>query len=505
MAIKQLRKVKAGTLHFSNHDKKPKDLSILDVEDTTVTNAMEPAGLIDPETYESGDLHFSNHDKTNKGLTKSKTVKASARKITAADIDNPAGTDGSNNISTIDNDVDPVQDYLDTDDSDTLLENAQGDTEIDASEGNVDTLGDGEVNVFDPTMVEADMDDDQDGDVDWDAEDEEDELPTPPEEEALDIATEDSGSDDQLGLDADVEEDPSSLPIGEIRQVDDTIQNVAFVMNAGTLCAVKNTTVVATMTKVAAKKAEVIDVYAAPAYHQLLLAEAKKHGLMAALVANGFKTERLSLSASKVVAKTIKLEAANIEKRLTKVQAAKQAALDQSIAIAAVGISRSFFSQVENPLRAALEQELVQAGMKNPQRMLQRIFASHGQDYIQNALALAHKLSAMSDQVRADYAEALDLVNDTPEDVVEVTSRRRVVANDECPEDGDDDGYEFDGDEDSQSPVTAGLTAALLRRPAKVTASQAGAASKPTNLNASSLTESVLRGETPLFTYGLNI
>ena len=504
MAIKQLRKVRAGSLHFSNHDKKPKDLSILDVEDTTVTNAMEPAGLIDPETYESGDLHFSNHDKTNKGITKSKTVKAAARKITASDIDNPAGTDGSNNISVIDNDVDPVQDYLDTDEDDTLLENAQGDTELGASGGNVDTLGDGEENIFDPTMLEADTEEEGDGDTDWDAEDDDD-LPTAPvEEEALDVAVQDSGSDDVLGLDADVEEDPSSLPIGEIRQVDDTIQNVAFVMNAGTLCVVKDTTTVATMSKLAARKAQVSDVYGAPAYHQLLLSEGKKHGLMAALVANGFKTERLSLSASKVVAKTIKLEAANIEKRLTKVQAAKQEALDQSIAIAAVGISRSFFNQVENPLRAALEQELTQAGLKNPQRMLQRIFASHGQGYIQNALALAHKLSAMSDQVRADYAEALDLVNDAPEEVVELTSRRRVVANDFSDEE-EDDGYEFDGDEGSQSPVTANLTAALLRRPAKVTASQAGAADKPTNLNASALTDAVLRGDTPLFTYGFNI
>lgn len=510
MAIQKLRKVRAGTLHFSNHDKRPKDLSILDVEDTSVTNAAEPAGLIDPESYESGDLHFSNHDKTNKNLRKNPNVKAGARKITAAELgDEPAGTGGSNNISTIDNDVDPVQDYLDTDEADTLLENAQGDTELGASGGNVDTLGDGETNIFDPTMLEADTDDGEDGDPDWDEDDEDgDDLPTPPEEEALEVAVEDSGADDQLGLAADVEENfDNALPIGEIRQVDDTIQNVAFVMQAGskTLCVVKDTTVIASMTPARAKKAQVLDVYASPAYHHLLTVEAKKHGLMSALVANGFATERLNLSASKVVAKTIKLEAASIEKRLTKVQAAKQEALDQSIAIAAVGISRNFFNQVDNPLRAALEQELVQAGLKNPQRMLQRIFASHGQGYIQNALALAHKLSAMNEQVRADYAEALDLVNDAPEDVVEVTSRRRVQANDFGGDTEDEDGYEFDGDESEQSPVAGNLTAALLRRPSKVTAAQASNKASPSNLSASAMTDAVLRGDTPLFTYGLNI
>lgn len=506
MAIKQLRKVKAGTLHFSNLDKRPKDLSILDHEDTTVTNAMEPAGLIDPETYESGDLHFSNLDKVNKNLTKSKTVKAGARKITAGDIADeiPSGTDGSNNISTIDNDVDPVQDYLDTDEADTLLENAQGDTELGASNGNVDTLGDGEENIFDPTMLEADTD----GDTDWDEEDGDDDLPTPPEEEALDVAIQDSSADDQLGLSGEVEEDfDNAMPIGEIRQVDDTIQNVAFVMQAGskTLCVVKDTTVIASMSPARAKKAQVSDVYASAAYHHLLTQEAKKHGLMSALVANGFATERLNLSASKVVAKTIKLEAASIERRLTKVQAAKQEALDQSIAIAAVGISRNFFNQVDNPLRAALEQELVQAGMKNPQRMLQRIFASHGQGYIQNALALAHKLSAMNEQVRADYAEALDLVNEAPEEAVELVSRRRVQANEFGGDAEEDDGYEFEGDESEQSPVTANLTAALLRRPSKVTAAQVGNKAAPTNLSASSVTDAVLRGDTPLFTYGLNI
>lgn len=508
MAIQKLRKVRAGTLHFSNHDKRPKDLSILDVEDTSVTNAAEPAGLIDPESYESGDLHFSNHDKTNKNLRKNPNVKASARKIVASDI--PSGTDGSNNISTIDNGTDPVQDYLGTDEADTLLENAQGDTELGASGGNVDTLGDGEENIFDPTMLEADADEDgTDGDPDWDEDDDEDGdgLPTPPEEEALDVAVQDSGADDQLGLAADTEECfDNALPIGEIRQVDDTIQNVAFVMQAGskTLCVVKDTTVVASMTLARAKKAQVADVYASAAYHHLLTQEAKKHGLMSALVANGFATERLNLSASKVVAKTIKLEAASIEKRLTKVQAAKQEALDQSIAIAAVGISRSFFNQVENPLRAALEHELVQAGLKNPQRMLQRIFASHGQGYIQNALALAHKLSAMSEQVRADYAEALDLVNDAPEEAVEMTGRR-VQANEFGGDTEGEDGYEFDGDESEQSPVAGNLTAALLRRPSKVTAAQVGTKASPNNLSASAMTDSVLRGDTPLFTYGLNI
>lgn len=494
MAIQQLRKVKAGTLHFSNHDKKPKDLSILDTEDTTVTNAMEPAGLIDPETYESGDLHFSNFDKVNKNMTKSKTVKAGTRRLRANSDMPPSGTGGSNNISNIDNDVDPVQDYLDTDEADTLLQNAQGDTEMHASDGNVDTLGDGDENVFEETMLEADS---EDGDPNWDEMDDEDDLPEAPED---DEPTEDQ-EDTEEALDAEVCEDfDNALPIGEIRQVDDTIQNVAFVMNAGVLCALKETTVVATMTPAAAKKAQVQDVYASSAYHHLLTQEAKKHGLMAALVANGFKTERLNLTAHKAVAKTLKLEAANIERRLTKVQAAKQEALDQSIAIAAVGISRNFFGEVDNPLRAALEQELVQAGMRNPQRMLQRVFASHGQAYVQNTLAVAHKISAMDEKVRASYVSALDMVSSTPEDAPRVTARVNADFDDE---DDEDEGYQFDGDESDQSPVAAHLTAALLRRPAKVTASQVGG--KPGSVTANALTDAVLRKEVPLFTYGLNV
>lgn len=481
MAIKKLRKVRAGNLHFSNFEKTNKDAGLMDLEDTTVTNAMEPVGLIDPEIYESGDLHFSNHDKTNRGLVKSKSVRArklsAGTKLSAADLDDvPEGTGGSQNISTIDNDVDPIQDYMD--EPDLLLENAQGDTYDEDLEADAD---------------EDDYEDEEsDSDPEWD--EEEDDLPQVPVDAEAD---EDEDEDDQ---DEDIQEDTSAMPIAEIRQVDDTIQNVAFVMNAGTLCVLKDTTVIASMSKAASVKAKVSDVYGQAAYHHLLREEAKKHGLMAALVANGFRTERLDLSASKVVAKTIKLEASNIEKRLTKIQAAKQEALNQSIAIAAVGVSRNFFNKVENPLRSALERELIQAGMKNPQRMLQRVFAAHGQGYIQNTLSLANKLSAMSEEVRDNYADALDMVNDTPED--SVMARRGITANDETPEiDDEDDGFEFDSDTPSDE---SGLTAALLRRPTKVAASQVRSGGSETQTSASAITAKVLRGELPLFTYGLN-
>lgn len=446
------KKVRAGTLQFSNLDSRHPNPRL---DDVRLTNAHEVSVLIDPESMDDGDLHFSNLDTAPKPRRR--------RRLRA-----------NNDTSvSLPNGVDP--DLDDADDSDTFLRNAQGDSKLgltgdnDDDDSDDDFLGDDDDDLDSPDLDIDAADGDDDDAPDWDDDD-------------IDPADNDDGGDDdneELGLDAESEddfEDTTEMPIAEIKQVDDTIQNVAFVMNAGVLLAIKDTTVVASMSKARATRNNVGDLYTTAAYHGLLKQEARKHGLIAALVSNGFRQERVNLKANRVISRQLKLETNRIQASLNRSNERSNAALEQSIAIAAVGISRNFFKKVENPLRAALERELISAGVRNPNRMLRRAFSNHGPEYVDQILTTAHKISAMSDEVRNDYADALDLNSDDPEvDDLPIESEH----------DDNDDEIEFDST-DMQ------ITAALLRKPTKVR--------EPSkSLTASARAQAKLRGEIPLF------
>jgi hypothetical protein len=109
--------------------------------------------------------------------------------------------------------------------------------------------------------------------------------------------------------------------------------------------------------------------------------------------------------------------------------------MEQSMAIASVGINRNMFKGQTNELRAALEGELRRLSVRGANKILSHAFAEHGPSYAKQVLELAKKISAMPEEVRDGYVEALDMntgVMDEPgEDMVPIGS--------DLMDDGDDD------------------------------------------------------------------
>jgi hypothetical protein len=127
--------------------------------------------------------------------------------------------------------------------------------------------------------------------------------------------------------------------------------------------------------------------------------------------------------------------------------------MDQSLAIAAVGINKRYFKDYPNPLKAALLQQLTQAGVRGAASLVSAAFSEHGVEYARSILALAQKISAMPEEVRDNHAESLDMTSDG--DFMEDEDTEVVgLAEDE---DGED---EF---EDFGTGAPASVTAALER------------------------------------------
>jgi hypothetical protein len=116
--------------------------------------------------------------------------------------------------------------------------------------------------------------------------------------------------------------------------------------------------------------------------------------------------------------------------------------------------------------------------------------ADNGMDYAKSLIQLANKLSGMTEQVRKEYADMLDLVEDGAS--IELrASADEMPMNEEGAEFGDEDVTDTSEDLDSiQSRLTT--TAVLLRPKQGVTASGARKANVGSNASA------ILAGSAPL-------
>jgi hypothetical protein len=176
---------------------------------------------------------------------------------------------------------------------------------------------------------------------------------------------------------------------------------------------IRSNRIIASMGPKAARMADVLDVYQLPQFQDVTAHAIATKGLRKGLVQSGFKLACVKLSASKAADKVVKAKVLAGVKQQMDLIARKDEALEQSLAIAAVGINRHFFKDVTNELKAGLESELETAGVRGGQRMVRAMFAQHGVSYAKAILSLAKKISAMPIQVRNQYSAALDMTDDT--------------------------------------------------------------------------------------------
>ena len=436
-----------------------------------VENHQDDMMLIDPE--EKGAVNTHSADEPKAPGAKKASVKAALH-----DEDLPKG----GRIAQIPNEVDPAAGYLQSDSGMPIINNASAeeveDTAVEVEEPAADADSSEEVvEDFDDEEVSSEFEDLAD-------------LGTEGDEVDADLSDEFDDGDDMNPLgeamvqdepeaeaEVEVEEAPMAfeaeptadeVALLDVDSVDDTAtDDVAFATVANVVHVMKGNRIIASMGPASARKVGMSDLYTTDQFHDVVEASLQRKGLRKGLVQSGFVLAKVKITAaSKATAKVVEAKVATQVNAKLQALASRDEALDQSLAIAAVGINRQYFKGATNELKAALETQLNQMGVRGASRMIRAAFAEHGVSYAKAIVTLAKKISAMPEEVRDQYASALDLTNDEDFD----------DGVDEEMEATEEDGF----GEEIPSSVTAALTSsyrrsvpALLQAGVKTTAAAA--------------------------------
>ena len=255
--------------------------------------------------------------------------------------------------------------------------------------------------------------------------------------------------------------------------MDDTSDGFTTANFAGRLVAIKGHLVVASLdAKSAGKNA---DILASSGMHAAVRLAVESKGLRKGLASMSFRPVRTPALSKVTVSRKVHAATEQLEKRADD----KINVFSQSLALASAGLSRGNWKGYENHLRAAFEQELQRAGVRNPQRISASIFTQHAVPYSKTIVELASKLSKLTAAARAEMAEVLDMTEDNFKGSPDTSVADTSVDDEDC------------SDENLTFESRLNTTAALLRPPSgngthAVTASTYDAA------------QSVLSGASPL-------
>jgi len=436
-------------------------------------------------THTSGDIHFEGDKKPVKAAAAKVAVKKVSAQSMLKDEELPTG----GKIAEIPNEEDPSKGYLEQEAGMPVIHNASVEDE-DAPKGNI-TPGDTveadfeEVDEFgdddEPTEVhsgeEFEGEEFVEDEVDADAEFEDlADMEGFPEGEEHEVAADEEPevTVDEAPLPFDEPApDTEAVALADVDGMDDDAEGCAFATFANVVHVVKGNRIIASMTPMAARKAGMSDVYLTDQFQDVVAHTMETRGLRKGLVQSGFVLAKVKITSSKVQAKVINARVDAALKTKLESAAKQDKAMDQALAIAAVGINRRFFKDTPNELKASLETELQRLGVRGGSNLVRAAFAQHGVSYARAIVTLAKKLAAMPEEHRNQFAEALDLTED---------------SEFEAPM--DDEGEDLDIEvEEAPEPVPASLQAALLR-PAHRNVG--------TTVKASAGAMSILTGQRPL-------
>lgn len=217
-----------------------------------------------------------------------------------------------------------------------------------------------------------------------------------------------------------------------------------------------NLQVVATL--VAADAGDNADMMETQEFARVVAHTISKQGLKKACASLGFKPVKAKVPIGKVVSAQVEKALAEKAKELSAKLESVHQDFAQATEISAAGFAKNFWKDASDPLKNALITELSTLGVRNPQKLIDRVWAIHAPKTLASILDKAKELSKTSVTARNELAGALDMANYIPTKV-------KVHAADDEEEDkeGDDEGDE-DGDDDTvESRLTTGAKAITHR------------------------------------------
>jgi len=458
---KQLRAAASTTM---THDGNDLNLKV-EQGDAGLENSQEPMGLIDPASLDSGFTH-SDEKPTMPGMkAKAPTTagtKADKPKVEAngamseplKDEEIPPG----GKIAEMDNEQDPAVGYLNKEADMPVINNASveddapppgsemdDDAEPEADlEATTDDNGAGEFD--DLPGIEAS----DEGDDDSEFEDLEPEAPMPEASSAMEPNA--SPTEEVAEFEAAPPSDEEQ-PLVDVDEVPDNegSEDLVFAALGNSVHVIRSNRIIASMGPASARKLGVQDVFQGEQYEAVVAHAIDTKGLRKGLVQQGFVLAKVKMTASKATSKIVKAKVEAGMKDKLEAIAKQNKAMEQSLAIAAVGINKQYWKDVPNELKASLITELEQAGVRGAKRLVSSVFASHGVSYARQILALAQRIAAMPEEVRDNHAESLDMTSDGDFDDDDM-----VESGAECM-----DGEPVNEFEEFETEVPASVTAAL--------------------------------------------
>lgn len=512
--------IRASSTYFPSLDSSPDML--LDVPEGDLDNHQTPNILHDPDDVSPMDTY------TKIGAHLKKTT-ASRRKLRSA-VDDDLPNDSSN-VSTLGNEVDPLDGYD--------LEDASGVVNLAASKSRIKSnllddddegfdvgegyeLGDESTEELDSPGAPAGLlegDNDEEG---WDDDSIEDES-WDPESDPADLVEEESDEGEAVNLDVDTddldddevsgshgEEGGEILDIVDVDEIpeDDDGQLLAYALSGSNLLVMRKNRVIASLSKKQAELRSTADIYTTDQFQDATSSEVRRHGLRAGLKNMGFVLAKINIAKSSVVNKRVNAKVEKLTASVRRNNSDYDKVMAQSLAIASVGINRALFKDVPNPLKAHLEDQMRLAGIQGGQRMVRAAFAKYGVEYAKSVVTLAQKLAAQPNEARKMYAEALDMTDDEGvfEDIADDVETDATVTDLEFNDpsvdfvDAAEDSFDNLEDQDIEEDVFASnrsITAALSRPGIQSRSKQSSNAHLNGSISISA--SAVLHGESPLF------
>jgi hypothetical protein len=151
------------------------------------------------------------------------------------------------------------------------------------------------------------------------------------------------------------------------------------------------------------------DIFESAEFRKAIVDSLRKEGHAKTMAAFKFSPVKVKASLKKHVAKVIAKKVSEAAAALKQQQKELSANFKQSLDIAAVGLQKSFWAKRINPLKAALITELATLGMRNPERLVTRLFDQQGLAYTAALIAQAEELMAKSPEMRNEIASVLDM------------------------------------------------------------------------------------------------
>lgn len=109
-----------------------------------------------------------------------------------------------------------------------------------------------------------------------------------------------------------------------------------------------------------------------------------------------------------VVEQQIEERTSELTEQLNEERSTMEAAFKQSISTAALGVNKGVWKDVVNPLRVGLISELANVSVRNPERIVDRVFEKYGEDYLRAVIAKAYDLAEKSDDSRNEIAQFVE-------------------------------------------------------------------------------------------------